>query len=298
MRRLFTVASVLAILVTAGCADRSSGSLGPVTTATPSASAAPTDAPTTEPTATPSPETEREMTYEVWFAYGPGPSLFVTHRTEPFTPRVGAAAVTALLDGPTADERRADVASAVPDGVDLLGLTIEEGTAFIDLSDEFESGGGSTSVLLRLAQLTYTLTQFASVDDVVLLLEGERVEVFSGEGVMTDEPMTRRRFAPWLPPILVQTPAIGERAASPIVISGTANVFEANVSISIVDANGDEIVRTFTTATCGTGCRGTFEAPVRYDVPTTQRGIVRVYEASAMDGRPTNVVEIPVVLTA
>jgi hypothetical protein len=81
-------------------------------------------------------------------------------------------------------------------------------------------------------------------------------------------------------------------------VVGSADVFEATVSISLLDARGDEIVRTFTTATCGTGCRGTYEKTIRYTVPETQPGILRVYEASAEDGTPVNVVEIPVVLSA
>jgi len=42
------------------------------------------------------------------------------------------------------------------------------------------------------------------------------------------------------------------------------------------------IVDTFTTATCGNGCRGTYEANVSFDVSLTQPGVVQVYESSAM----------------
>jgi hypothetical protein len=37
---------------------------------------------------------------------------------------------------------------------------------------------------------------------------------------------------------------------------------------------------------------------VRFAVDTTQPGIVRVYESSAKDGKPINVVDIPVTLVA
>jgi hypothetical protein len=235
------------------------------------------------------------MTYEVWFVSGE--HLFVVHRTEPSSPRVGSAAVSALLRGPSEAERNAGVSTAVPAGVDLLGLTIEDGIASVDLTGAYESGGGSLSMFLRLAQLTYTLTQFPTVDGVALSLDGRRVGSISGEGVIVDHPLTRAEFREYLPAILVQTPAIGERVASPVTIAGTADVFEATVSISILDATGREIVRTFTTATCGTGCRGAFSEAVRFDVGREQSGTVRVYEASAEDGSPVNVVDIPVVLT-
>ncbi len=81
-------------------------------------------------------------------------------------------------------------------------------------------------------------------------------------------------------------------------ISGTADVFEAVVSIAILDQHGKVIASTFTMATCGTGCRGTWETDVAYDVAATQPGTIRVYEVSAMDGSEIHVVNIPVTLTA
>ena len=79
-------------------------------------------------------------------------------------------------------------------------------------------------------------------------------------------------------------------------MSGTANVFEATVSISVLDARGIEIVRAFTTATCGSGCRGDYSEAVRFRVEGTQPGTVRVYESSAETGEPIHVVDIPVTL--
>jgi len=70
------------------------------------------------------------------------------------------------------------------------------------------------------------------------------------------------------------------------------------VSILILDEDGDTVASTFTMATCGTGCRGTYSTDVSYDVATTQPGTIRVYEVSAMDGSSIHVVDIPVTLTA
>ena len=296
IRRIVVLCASLALLATA-CADRNAGTLGPVRgDPLPSANDEPS------PRATPSGETSSEpqddtMSYEVWFGHGNGPWLFATERTEPFDPAIGTAALNALFDGPTQAERDVGVFTAIPLGTELLSLSIEDGLATADLSGEYESGGGSASMFLRLAQLTYTLTQFGSVDEVTFTLDGQPVgEFFSEAGIVLDDYMTRETWADLLPPILVQTPVVGERAGSPITVTGTANVFEATVSISVLDAAGKEIVRTFTTATCGTGCRGEYSEAVDYDVDRTQAGIVRVYESSAENGEPINVVEVPVTL--
>jgi hypothetical protein len=100
------------------------------------------------------------------------------------------------------------------------------------------------------------------------------------------------------PAIVVTSPRSGDEVSSPVGIEGNADVFEATVSIDILDSAGKPIVRTFTTASCGTGCRGTFSKAVPFTVDTTQLGTIRVYESSAEDGKPINVVDIPVTLVA
>jgi hypothetical protein len=100
------------------------------------------------------------------------------------------------------------------------------------------------------------------------------------------------------PPIVVTSPRSGDEVSSPVSIEGNADVFEATVSIDILDSAGKPIIRTFTTASCGTGCRGTFSKAVPFTVDTTQPGTIRVYESSAEDGKPINVVDIPVTLVA
>jgi len=50
-------------------------------------------------------------------------------------------------------------------------------------------------------------------------------------------------------------------------------------------------------ATCGTGCWGTFDVTIRYNVSKAGWGTLRVFEPSARDGSPVHVTEYPVWLT-
>jgi spore germination protein GerM len=236
------------------------------------------------------------VTYEVWFAHGE--TLFVTYRTQDRTPRVGTAALEALVAGPNEYERGYGLTSAIPEGTELLGLTIEEGIAHVDLTSEFESGGGALSMQMRLAQVVYTLRQFPTVKGVVFSLDGKPIDVLGGEGVVIDEPLSRRDFRDLLPAILVTHPGLGQTFRKPAVVFGSANVFEANVTIELLDASGREIFKTFTTATCGSGCRGTFGAKIRYVVDEEQPGTIVVHDDDAAGvGRPPHEVRIPVILT-
>ena len=156
-------------------------------------------------------------------------------REIPKTQAVGAAALNALLAGPNDAELGARPAmyTAIPEGTRFLGLRIEGGIATVNLSREFESGGGSASVLGRLAQVVYTLTQFPTVQGVRFELDGEPVEVFSGEGVVLSEPVGRDDYYDQLPTIFVDRPAWGGVLANPARVVGLANTFEATFQVRI-----------------------------------------------------------------
>jgi hypothetical protein len=147
---------------------------------------------------------------------------------------------------------------------------------------------------LRIAQMVYTLAQFPAITGVRFEIDGQGVTVLGG--IPVQDPQTRAMYNGYLPAITVQSPVLGQQVTSPVTVSGTADVFEAVVSVRILDAAGNEIARTFTTASCGTGCRGDYSVRVSYAVPRTGPGTVEVFESSAKDGRPVNVQQIPVTL--
>jgi germination protein M len=220
-----------------------------------------------------------QVTYQVWFANDEG--LFVSYRTSPETPRIGTAALEALLEGPDSFEEGYGLWTAIPDGTQLLGLSIDDGIARVDLTSEFETGGGTASMQTRLAQVVYTITQFPTVEGVVFSLDGEPIDILGGEGIIIDHPLTRRDYADLLPAILVLSPALTQSVESPVLIRGSANVFEANVSVQILDENDEVLAETFTTATCGSGCRGTFRINVPFQVDRAQEGTIVVHDDDA-----------------
>jgi hypothetical protein len=243
----------------------------------------------------PAPNTTKVL-LQVWFSKDE--SLYVVTRSRAHTRRVGAAALEELLEGPESFEAETGIFSAIPRGTQLLGLEIEDGIAFVDLTSEFESGGGSFSMFMRLAQVVCTLDQFPTVKGVLFKLDGEPVDIFSGEGLVLDKPVGCGDYEEFLPVILVTSPTAGQRVTSPIPVRGSANVFEANVTVRVLDEDGDEIARTFTTATCGSGCRGDFLALVNYEVDHEQPGTIVVHDDDAAGtGTPPHQVRIPVVLT-
>ncbi len=216
--------------------------------------------------------------------------LGVAARIVPETEAVGAAAIRTLLAGPNAVERDAGLSTAVPEGTELLGLSIAGGVATIDLSGSFDDGGGTLSMTTRIAQVVYTLTQFPTVESVAFRLDGEPVEAIGGDGVLVDPPATRASFEDVTPVILVEEPTFGEAAASPLRISGTANTFEATFVAEVKAPDGSVLAEQVVTATSGSGDRGTFEASISF---TGTPGSLVVYAPNADDGGRQHEVEIP-----
>jgi germination protein M len=257
------------------------------------------DEPTPEPEPTPevaddeedaTPETLRVLTYFVR-----DEELGVDARQIPYTQDVATAAIEELLAGPD-DEVESDVGlhTEIPAGTELLDIGLESGTLIVDLSSEFTEGGGSASILMRLAQVIHTGTQFDSVDDVQILIEGEFVETIGGEGVMVGDPLDREDFEDQAPAILIESPAPHETVSSSIRLRGTSNTFEGTLQIEIVGPSGDVIYRDYATASSGTGTRGDFDLTVPVEDDGSGIGAIRMFEHSARDGERINVVTIPV----
>jgi germination protein M len=314
------LATLLAATAVAAACSPGSGPLGTVPPApsapapsvdlaspdvTPEPSDQPTDQPSAEPsgsTSSPAPSSAGAGTTLVraYFYLGGAPGsagLVAVLRTVPATKAVATAAVNAALAGPAAGETNRSISTAIPEGSQLLDLSIADGVATVNLSSEFESGGGSASVLTRLGQVVYTVTQFPSVKSVLFQIEGRTTSAFSSEGVVLDKPVGRADYVQLLPAIWVDRPAFGAAIGNPAHVTGSANVFEATFRIAILDGSGKVLADEQAMATCGSGCRGTFDTSVSYALTKAQYGTLRVYEPSAQDGTPVNVRDYRVWLT-
>ena len=326
MKRLSSIVVVGMLVATVAACSGATGGLGSVPTAVPipsgepggpdltpgpsnppSPSGGPSEAPgatpSTRPSAapTPTPAPGGTTIVRAYFVLGGEPGsvgLVPVLREVPETTAVARAAMNAVLAGPTAAESGdRTMSSAIPAGTRLLGVAIKNGIATVYLSTEFDSGGGSTSMGYRLAQVVYTLTQFSTVRSVVFQVEGETVTVFGGEGIVLDGPQARVDYYDQLPSIFVDRPAYGAAIGNPGRVAGNANVFEATFRVALVDASGRSLVDQQVMATCGTGCRGTFDVSLRYTISKGQWGTLRAYNLSAKDGTPEEIREYPVWLT-
>ena len=199
----------------------------------------------------------------MFFARDTDRGVFVEPESRtPREPSLGVAriALTILV---TEQPEDPGLINLVPDGTSLLGVDLDGTTLTVDLDlpDRINLGADFEAAMYQ--QIVHTGAQFATVEAVRVLDNGETPA--SGH-LDLSEPLEPDEFA--LAPIIITSPEEGEQVDSgEITVTGTANVFEANVELRLVNPSEEVVEETFTTATCGTGCRGEWEHTFTVDEP-------------------------------
>jgi len=294
MIRLRPTQTLFALLLVAACSPTTSPrpTSGPTPGVTATATLGPSDTASPLPTGSPAAST----TVRAYFVLGShtgNSGLVPVLREVPPTLAVGGAALSALFAGPDSEELAANPAmySWIPGDVRPLGLTIDAGVATANLPGAFATGSDA-DFRGRFAQVVFTLTQFQTITGVRFLFDGVGPKTaFAGA-------FSRADYTDLLPAIWVDQPAWGGSLRSPARITGLANVFEGQFQIEILDAGGHALADEHVTASCGTGCWGTFDVTIQFPSgDATQAGTLRVYDTSAQAGAREHVVEYPVTLT-
>ncbi|MEH2059938.1 MAG: GerMN domain-containing protein [Nostoc sp.] len=101
------------------------------------------------------------------------------------------AAFQSLLAGPPAGGTDS---TTIPKGTKLLGLKSKNDEVHVNLSEDFTSGGGSTSMMGRVGQVVYTATTLNPKAKVYIDVNGKPLDVLGGEGLELQQPLTREQF--------------------------------------------------------------------------------------------------------
>ena len=116
------------------------------------------------------------------------PQPFKVAATQPN--QVLEAAFKTLLAGPS----EGTDSTTIPQGTQLLGLKVENNDVHVNLSENFTTGGGSSSMMGRVGQVVYTATSLNPQANVYIEVNGKLLEVLGGEGVELQQPLTRASF--------------------------------------------------------------------------------------------------------
>jgi hypothetical protein len=189
-----------------------------------------------------------------------------------------------------------DFSNMIPAPVEVLGVERdpEDHRIAVDMNQAFlEGAGGALADFTMLNQLIFSVTSEGGFTEVVFTVEGEPVTQFGSEGLDLSDPVGRDSFLDQLNSVIVDS-AAAVSGGSPLTVTGFANVFEATVSLQLVDEAGTVVYEDFTTATCGTGCWGAYSFNVDYEFEEMSPVTLRVFWNSAENGEPVDVVSMPV----
>ncbi len=103
--------------------------------------------------------------------------------------------ILALLKGPTSQEVNLGMLTMIPADSRLLGVAIRGETAFLDFSESFRFNTlGTEGLNAGLKQVVYAATEFPTVKNVQILIEGKKVQYLGSEGIRIDAPLDRESF--------------------------------------------------------------------------------------------------------
>lgn len=236
------------------------------TTLAPTTTAVQPTVATTAPATTTSTLTSQPNLVDVKVYFLRDERLVTAHRQVP-GPAILREAVMELLAGPTAAELAAGLTSTVPTDTTLLDVNLVDGLATVDLSSDFGTGGGSLSMIARVAQVVFTITQFDNTDRVQFWMESEPIVSLGGEGPTLDEPQTRAMIDRTISgSVIIDIPAYGATVSSPFTVTGEGDVYEAQFPIEVW-AKGEQIggIAPVTAGAWGTWAE--FEVTITLDAP-------------------------------
>jgi len=94
------------------------------------------------------------------------------------TESVARAALEELLEGTTEQEEEEGFFTSINKGVEIKGLSVKDGVARVEFDEQLEfQVGGSCRVAAIRAQISETLKQFPTVEEVIISINGRTEDI-------------------------------------------------------------------------------------------------------------------------
>lgn len=99
-------------------------------------------------------------------------------------------AIKGLIKGPQKAEKANGVYSEIPSETKLLSIKETSDKVIVNLSGDFQYGGGADSLYSRVKQLIKTSIANSPNKPVYLYIDGKQANVIGGEGIMINQPLS------------------------------------------------------------------------------------------------------------
>lgn len=118
------------------------------------------------------------MTVELYFADKNYARVVAEPRKVPSSNQLEQTLIKELIAGPMDPKHK----PTIPSGTNLLGVDVVQNVAYVNFSRDIQHKhmGNTAGEMITISSIVYTLTQLEKIDQVQILVEGERLETLLG----------------------------------------------------------------------------------------------------------------------
>lgn len=103
--------------------------------------------------------------------------------------------INQLLQGPDSSEHNQGIITLIPPESVLIKAYVIDEVAYLDFSENFRfNSHGNEGLKSQLRQVIYTATEFHNVKKVQILIEGEKINYLSQDGIIVNAPISKNYF--------------------------------------------------------------------------------------------------------
>ena len=144
----------------------------------------------------PAPKTRQARLF--FIAVGPGGSIQLKGVIRPveYVDAPLTSTLQVLLKGPTPTEVNQGLISLISPETRLHRVYVKQDTAYLDFSEAFRFNSlGKEGLQAQLKQVVYSATEFPTVKQVQILIDGKTADYLGPEGLYIGKPLARSSFA-------------------------------------------------------------------------------------------------------
>ena len=232
------------------------------------------------------------MQIALYFVKDNGENFYLereVHETES-TDSVATRALELLISADIKDE---DAVRPLPENTKVLGITVNDGVATVDFSEEIKDfTTGAPLEATSLQAIANTLTEFNTIDEVKILVEGEEVETLWGHVNLSAGNLKRNLDLVEEPIAWVDNLKDGDLLTNTTSIKGSMSVFENTMNYRLYDENGNIIAEHYVNGKLNGLTRADFDFTIDFKTPNSDKGKLQLFAISAKDGSEFGHVDI------
>lgn len=187
--------------------------------------------------------------------------------------------------------------NVIPKDTEVLSVTAENGLATIDFSKEvLHANTGAQMEALGILSIVNTLTEFPDVEKVSFKVEGNtnpKTMDWWGHVGLYEQPFNKDLIPVYEPAIWITHPQPEQVVCVPMLVKGSARVWEGKITVRLIDSDNNVLVEE-NTITDNPNERSDFEISLKFDLPRTTGSVLEISGTNINDSSKQDKILVPI----